>query len=85
MARRRRSWMPECFPINEVEVHERPGDDKLSRTYQALDWLVERGWNSERHYSINMWGGTRGYTSFFFEDHRIAVEFKLHFGGAAPG
>ncbi len=77
--------MPECFPIHEVQVRESPHDTNLTRTYAALDWLVERRWNTDRHYSINMWGGTRGYTSFFFEDHTIAVEFKLRFGGAIPG
>lgn len=78
---RRRTFLP----IHEVKVLESVHDTVLFRTYMALDWLRDRGWDDEKHFSINMWGGTRGYTSFFFQDHTIAVEFKLHFGGAIPG
>lgn len=72
-------------PYHEVEVRECNANHKLERTYEALDWLRDRGFNSDKHYDINMWGGTTGFTTFYFNDPRLAVEFKLHFGGAAPG
>lgn len=56
-------------------------DRKGANTYAALVWLADRGYRSAVDWDIDMHGGTIGYTSFFFGDEPLAVEFKLVFLG----
>lgn len=62
----------------EVQIPD-PGD--LRRTYDEIDWLTEQGLMSHRDWSIDMHGGSAGYTSFFFKSLDNALMFKLTRGG----
>jgi hypothetical protein len=62
---------------NEVRVVDT--DIYLAPTYAALAWLNDRKLVNDKDWSIDMHGGRLGYTSFFFADHRLAVEFKIVF------
>lgn len=52
----------------------------LGPTYACLEWLDERDWLEDRDWLIDMHGGMKDHTSFFFQDVKKAVEFKLTFG-----
>jgi hypothetical protein len=62
----------------EVRVTER-SIDTLDDTYAALDWLVSRGYSEARDWTIDMHGGRKGYTSFYFKSQQLATEFSLWF------
>lgn len=62
---------------NEVQVPDT--SSTLGPTYKALGWLKEQKLRADKDWDINMHGGTLGYTSFFFADHRVAIQFKILF------
>jgi hypothetical protein len=67
------------LPIRTNEVRVVDDDLTLFRSDVALEWLTDRNLEVYKDWDINMHGGKLGYTSFFFTDHRIAIEFKIVF------
>lgn len=52
---------------------------ELVRTYEALDWLDEKGLEADRDYKVDMKGGREGHTDFMFKRSKDAMMFKLSF------
>lgn len=64
------------LPI-EVRVKDGP---MLSKTYEALEWLITRGYRDDVDWEVIMFGATRGYSSFYFKDQLLSTEFTMVFG-----
>jgi hypothetical protein len=46
----------------------------------CLRWLNDRNLRADEDWGIDLHRGERDYTSFFFAEERLAIEFKLTFG-----
>lgn len=46
----------------------------------TLEWLASKGKKPDKHFDIDMHGGQKSYTSFFFKDRLLAMWTRLTWG-----
>lgn len=68
-------WCNSIFE-HEVKVFEKH-NSTLENTYSALDWLRGEHYRDSVDYDIDMHGGLIEYTSFYFDNIQVAIEFAL--------
>ena len=60
--------------ILEVRV---PSTKDPENGHQTLEWLASKGKKPDKHFDIDMHGGRKNYTSFFFKDRLLAMWVRL--------
>ena len=60
--------------ILEVRV---PDTKDPENGHQVLEWLSARKKLPDKHFDIDMHGGRKNYTSFFFKDRLLAIWVRL--------
>lgn len=63
--------------IIEVKV---PDAKDPENGHMVLEWLTAQGKKPDKHYDIDMHGGQKGYTSFWFKDRLLAIRTQLIWG-----